>query len=216
MTEKNEWLAEQFEANRTHLLRGGLPNPRLAERGGRRCSGGLAQPQPLRHQRYREPRRMADDGRRAGVPRHAALAQIATGGAPGRARPRADREPPGRDRPGARGDTGRLARARAARGFLETLAPAERVAFVLRDLFAVPFQEIALIVGRSSSGAHRPLLGSSRAARGAERRVRPRFPTPILPASGQLSTHSWLPRAAETSRRCSRCLTQTSCRGPTP
>jgi RNA polymerase sigma-70 factor (ECF subfamily) len=32
---------------------------------------------------------------------------------------------------------------------LETLTPAERVAFVLHDLFAVPFDEIAIIVGRS-------------------------------------------------------------------
>jgi RNA polymerase sigma factor (sigma-70 family) len=32
---------------------------------------------------------------------------------------------------------------------LETLAPAERVAFVLHDMFAVPFEEIAPIVGRS-------------------------------------------------------------------
>jgi RNA polymerase sigma factor (sigma-70 family) len=36
---------------------------------------------------------------------------------------------------------------------LETLAPAERLAFVLHDLFAVPFDEIAPIVGRSSSAA---------------------------------------------------------------
>jgi RNA polymerase sigma-70 factor (ECF subfamily) len=32
---------------------------------------------------------------------------------------------------------------------LETLSPAERLAFVLHDLFAVPFDEIALIVDRS-------------------------------------------------------------------
>jgi len=32
---------------------------------------------------------------------------------------------------------------------LQTLAPAERVAFVLHDMFAVPFEEIAPIVGRS-------------------------------------------------------------------
>src|SRR6476661_1128088 len=32
---------------------------------------------------------------------------------------------------------------------LDTLAPAERLAFVLHDLFAVPFDEIAPIVGRS-------------------------------------------------------------------
>src|SRR5438477_10053970 len=36
---------------------------------------------------------------------------------------------------------------------LETLAPAERIAFVLHDLFAVPFGEIAPIVGRSSAAA---------------------------------------------------------------
>src|SRR5436190_9346343 len=32
---------------------------------------------------------------------------------------------------------------------LETLAPAERLAFVLHDMFAVPFDEIAGIVGRT-------------------------------------------------------------------
>ena len=33
---------------------------------------------------------------------------------------------------------------------LETLTPAERLAFVLHDLFAVPYEEIAPIVGRST------------------------------------------------------------------
>jgi RNA polymerase sigma-70 factor (ECF subfamily) len=32
---------------------------------------------------------------------------------------------------------------------LDTLAPAERLAFVLHDMFAVPFDEIASILGRS-------------------------------------------------------------------
>src|SRR6266511_6216152 len=36
---------------------------------------------------------------------------------------------------------------------LETLAPAERLAFVLHDMFAVPFEEIAAIVGRSPAAA---------------------------------------------------------------
>ena len=36
---------------------------------------------------------------------------------------------------------------------LETLTPSERVAFVLHDVFAVPFEEIAPIVGRSSAAA---------------------------------------------------------------
>lgn len=36
---------------------------------------------------------------------------------------------------------------------LETLTPAERLAFVLHDLFAVPFKEVAGIVGRSPAAA---------------------------------------------------------------
>jgi RNA polymerase sigma factor (sigma-70 family) len=36
---------------------------------------------------------------------------------------------------------------------LDTLTPAERVAFVLHDTFAVPFEEIAVIVGRSPAAA---------------------------------------------------------------
>src|SRR5438132_3708642 len=36
---------------------------------------------------------------------------------------------------------------------LETLAPAERLAFVLHDMFAVPFEEIAPIVGRTPTAA---------------------------------------------------------------
>ena len=36
---------------------------------------------------------------------------------------------------------------------LETLSPAERLAFVLHDMFAMPFEEIAPIVGRSPSAA---------------------------------------------------------------
>ena len=36
---------------------------------------------------------------------------------------------------------------------LETLGPSERLAFVLHDMFAVPFDEIAPIVGRSPSAA---------------------------------------------------------------
>src|SRR5262245_40576361 len=36
---------------------------------------------------------------------------------------------------------------------LETLAPAERVAFVLHDMFELPFDEIGPIVGRSATAA---------------------------------------------------------------
>jgi RNA polymerase sigma-70 factor (ECF subfamily) len=55
---------------------------------------------------------------------------------------------------------------------LETLAPEERLAFVLHDLFAVPFDDIAPIVGRSpvatrqlASRARRRVRGAGRARR---------------------------------------------------
>jgi hypothetical protein len=86
----------------------GLPDARLAERRGRRGSGSLAASQPLRHERRGEPGRMADDGRRAGVPGSAALAQGAAGGVAGPARARPDRDPRGRDRPRARSATERM------------------------------------------------------------------------------------------------------------
>src|SRR6266705_2983688 len=44
---------------------------------------------------------------------------------------------------------------------LETLGPAERLAFVLHDMFAVPFDEIAAIVGRSPA-ATRQLASRAR------------------------------------------------------
>jgi ketosteroid isomerase-like protein len=54
---------------------------------------------------------------------------------------------------------------------LDTLAPAERLAFVLHDMFAVPFEEIAPIVERSPAAARQ--LASR-----ARRRVQGSAPTP--------------------------------------
>jgi RNA polymerase sigma factor (sigma-70 family) len=50
---------------------------------------------------------------------------------------------------------------------LETLAPAERLAFVLHDMFAVPFDEIASIVGRSPTAARQLASRARRRVRGA-------------------------------------------------
>jgi RNA polymerase sigma-70 factor (ECF subfamily) len=61
---------------------------------------------------------------------------------------------------------------------LETLSPAERLAFVLHDTFAVPFEEIAPIVGRSPQ-ATRQLASRAR------RRVRGTAPTSDVPLSEQ-------------------------------
>jgi RNA polymerase sigma factor (sigma-70 family) len=64
---------------------------------------------------------------------------------------------------------------------LETLTPAERLAFVLHDMFAVPFDDIATIVERSPE-ATRQLASRAR------RRVRGRAPVPDadLPAQWEV------------------------------
>jgi RNA polymerase sigma factor (sigma-70 family) len=59
----------------------------------------------------------------------------------------------------------------ALRVVLDTLTPAERLAFVLHDMFAVPFDQIAPIVG-SSPAAARQLASRAR------RRVQQAAPTP--------------------------------------
>jgi RNA polymerase sigma factor (sigma-70 family) len=87
---------------------------------------------------------------------------------------------------------------------LETLTPAERLAFVLHDMFGVPFDEIAPIVGPP-----RPQPGSSRVERVARCRARPSR-TPISPVSAKWSTRFSRPSARATSTRCSRCSTRTS------
>jgi hypothetical protein len=96
----------------------------------------------------------------------------------------------------------------AARGLallvvLDALAPAERLALVLHDTFAVPFDEIAL-----SWAAPRPRRGNSPAARAAGCGLRLRCPTPIWPASERWSTRSSPPRAMVISPRYRRCSTR--------
>ena len=49
---------------------------------------------------------------------------------------------------------------------LETLAPAERVAFVLHDVFALPFEEIAPILGRTPSATRQLASRARRRVRG--------------------------------------------------
>ena len=50
---------------------------------------------------------------------------------------------------------------------LETLQPAERIAFVLHDMFDLPFDEIAKIVGRSSAAARQLASRARRRVQGA-------------------------------------------------
>jgi RNA polymerase sigma factor (sigma-70 family) len=50
---------------------------------------------------------------------------------------------------------------------LDTLSPAERLAFVLHDMFAVPFDEIAPVVGRSPAAARQLASRARRRVQGA-------------------------------------------------
>jgi len=51
---------------------------------------------------------------------------------------------------------------------LETLAPAERLAFVLHDLFAMPFDEIAPLVGRTPTAARKLASRARRRVHGVD------------------------------------------------
>ena len=54
---------------------------------------------------------------------------------------------------------------------LDTLTPAERLAFVLHDLFELPFEEIAPLVGRTPPAAGSPTTSPIRSSRVSRRRT---------------------------------------------
>jgi RNA polymerase sigma factor (sigma-70 family) len=56
---------------------------------------------------------------------------------------------------------------------LDTLAPAERLAFVLHDMFGLPFEEIATIVDRSAEATRQLASRARRRVRGATPRTDP-------------------------------------------
>ena len=81
---------------------------------------------------------------------------------------------------------------------LDRLTPAERLAFVLHDMFAVPFEEIATIVGRSADGdapARQPRARRVRGGAGA--------PEPDLVRQREVVDAFWRRYAAATSKACS-------------
>jgi RNA polymerase sigma factor (sigma-70 family) len=89
---------------------------------------------------------------------------------------------------------------------LETLSPAERLAFVLHDIFAVPFDEIARIVDRSPEAARQL---ASRARRRV--RVEETVPDPD-PETQREVVEAFLAAARDgTSIGWSRCSTRTRC-----
>jgi RNA polymerase sigma factor (sigma-70 family) len=87
-------------------------------------------------------------------------------------------------------------------GVLETLSPEERVAFVLHDMFSVPFEQVADLLDRSPVAARK-------AASRARKRSRPnqRRPTSTSIVSVRSSRLSSRPPARATSTRWSRSST---------
>ena len=93
---------------------------------------------------------------------------------------------------------------------LDTLTPAERLASVLHDMFDLPFEEIAALVGCS------PAAARQHASR-ARRRVwdGSAVPKPTSTVRGRLSMPLWQLRVEVISMRCLRCSIRMSCSGPT-
>ena len=89
--------------------------------------------------------------------------------------PRAEPSPPAAPEPGAPGTAGSSPEQEALLAdsvglallvVLDRLTPAERLAFVLHDMFAVPFEEIAPIVGRTPEAARQLASRARRRVRG--------------------------------------------------
>ena len=175
---------------------GGLPDARLAQpRPTTRCRRpGCGSAAPTRR-RHREPRRLADDGRRAAVPRHAALAQVAARGAAATCGARPGRRVRRRRRPRASRRCWPTRSGSRCWSCSRRSTPAERLAFVLHDLFAVPFDDIAPIVGRSP-----PRPGSWPAGPAAGSQGATPAGSPTAAASARSSTRSSPPPAVATSR----------------
>ena len=93
---------------------------------------------------------------------------------------------------------------------LDSLGPTERVVFVLHDLFAVPFAEVATIVNRSPDAARQLAVAPDAGCRASPQPV-----APIWLASARSSTPSSPRPATATSTHCSRCTTRMRASGPT-
>ena len=88
---------------------------------------------------------------------------------------------------------------------LETLSPAERLAFVLHDMFAMPFDEIAPIVDRSPDATRQLASRARRRVKGARA-----VPDPDLDRQREVVDAFSRPPVRVTSTRSSRCSTLTS------
>jgi RNA polymerase sigma-70 factor (ECF subfamily) len=170
MDEHDDWLAEHFEANRTHLravayrLLGSLSeaDDAVQEAWLRLSRSGTSGVQNLGGWLTTVVARVCLDMLRSRKSRReVSLDELSGVRVPDPIVTREDRTDPEHETLLA--DSVGL----ALLVVLETLTPAERLAFVLHDMFAVPFEEIAPLVGRSSTTARQLASRARRRVRGA-------------------------------------------------
>jgi hypothetical protein len=93
---------------------------------------------------------------------------------------------------------------------LERLSPGERVAFVLHDVFAMPFEDVALVVDRSPEATRQLASRARRRVQGGQ------VSSDLDLCAGDSSWRHFSPRrGAATSTACWRCSTPTSRSAPT-
>jgi len=168
--DEHDWLAEQFEANRTHL-----------QAVAYRMLGSISEADDAVQEAWlRLGRADTSDVENLGGWLTAVVGRVCLDMLRSR---KSRREKPLEQPPGARmperivgrvdgGDPEHEALMADSVGLallvvLETLNPAERLAFVLHDVFAVPFEEIAPIVGRSPAATRQLASRARRRVRGA-------------------------------------------------
>jgi RNA polymerase sigma-70 factor (ECF subfamily) len=164
---ENEWLAEKFEENRGHL------------RGvAYRMLGSLTEADDAVQEAWIKLNRSDPSGiENLGAWLTTVVARVCLDMLRSRKARREDALGPGVPEPVATGSDGSDPENEAVLAdsvglallvVLETLEPAERLALVLHDMFAVPFEEIASIVGRTPAAARQLASRARRRVQGAD------------------------------------------------
>ena len=164
---ENEWLAEKFEENRGHL------------RGvAYRMLGSLNEADDAVQEAWLKLNRSDPSGiENLGAWLTTVVARVSLDMLRTRKARREDSLGPGVPEPVATGSEGGDPEKEAVLAdsvglallvVLETLEPAERLALVLHDMFAVPFEEIASIVGRTPAAARQLASRARRRVQGAD------------------------------------------------
>ena len=163
---ESDWLAECFEAHRAHLRGVAYRMLGSLERGGGRSPGSVAASRSRRRGRVENL-----GGWLTTVVARVCLDMLRSRQARREESLEADAGSP--DPPHTSGDPEEETVLADSVGLamlvvLETLTPPERVAFVLHDLFAMPYEEIAPIVGRSEDAARQLASRARRRVQGAD------------------------------------------------